>query len=347
MKEFQTWLQARAMFALVALVVLSLGVTAFLLGLLVLVPQPGAPPSIYGASVAPSGTNSTSGDANILPLYLVPHRPILLFGAGAISLLLVITLAAPALAATAFGGERLAGTLDLLLLHARSAGRATGAKIIAAALFMGLLSLAGLPGLAPAWMLGGVSGLVVVSALIVLASSLVLACSMGVLFSALLEDTLTGAFLAQAAMLALAILVPGAYLAAYLLTGVNPEAARGMLWLSPLVALVATGGDAAVALLRVPPLPVRAALSPLEPTVLFPGLLAPPWLPSVVLWLALAMLCWAAASVAIDPCHPARNWRLRVRRPGAPPEVEPPVGTATSSARTGIEDPTPSGETPS
>lgn len=314
-KEFQTWLQSRAIFLLVGLVILAVGLSAFLLGLLVLLPHPGALPSLFGASAPPSGANAS----DVLPSALVPYRPVFLFGAGTISMLLVIIFIAPALAATAFGAERAAGTLDLLLLHAGRAERVTAAKIAAATLFLALLLLAGLPSVAPAWMVGGIDVGLVIASFAILLSALVLACALGVLFSALVADSLAAAFMAQTLMLGLAVLTPAIYAAARVVVGPTPGPPNALLWLSPIVVLLDAGGDATKTLLGLAPPPVRAALTPPGALPALFGLALPGWIPAVVLWLALAAACWLAASVALDPCHP-----LRRRRPGSAPDNRQP-----------------------
>lgn len=316
-KEFQTWLQGRAMFTLVGLVVLGIGMFAFLLGLLVLTPLPGALPNLFGAFIPPGAAAPASNEANTLPSALVPFRSTLLFGAGAISMLLMIVLVGPALAATAFGGERSSGTLDLLLLHSADVGVAVGAKLVAATLFVGLLCLVGAASLAPAWMFGGVELRVAGSAVAVLLASLVLASAIGVLLSALLPDTLAAAFLAQAAMLGLTLLVPGVVLVASVIGGPGAEPPQYLLWLSPLVALLGAAPEASAAVLGLAPATARVALSAPSLPVWLRGAVDLPWLPAVLLWLVAAACCWYGACVAIDPCHRARSWRPGGRGPRA------------------------------
>lgn len=310
-KEFQTWIQSRAMFILVGLVVLFLGACAFLLGLLILTPFPGSTPSLFGAFVPPGATQPPANDANVLPSSLVPHRATLLYGAGALSMLLMIVAVAPALAATAFGFERTSGTLEMLLLHSEHVSRATAAKILGATLFVGLLCVLGAPTMAPAWMVGNVDVGVVASIGAVLIATTLLACAIGVLYSALIRDTLAAAFLAQATMFGITFVIPGVVLVVNEATGGAAELHKHLLWLSPLVGVLSGAADASASVLAIAPSALRLALTPPPIPPFLLGLLGAAWVPSVLLWLVSAAVCWYAAGVAIDPCHPARRWRRR------------------------------------
>src|SRR3979409_955780 len=105
-KEFQTWLRGRLTFAIFTLLVLLVSLLVFLLGMLILAPDANAAPALF------STTSTTSTNL------LVAHRPIFVFGAVGLCVILAAAVVAPAVSASAFAHQRDRGPLHLLPLQA-------------------------------------------------------------------------------------------------------------------------------------------------------------------------------------------------------------------------------------
>lgn len=294
-KEFQTWLRGRFTFAIFSALVLALSVLVFLLGLLILAPDANAAPALF------SNTSTTGA-----PSALIQNRALFLFGAVGLCLLLAAGVVAPAVAASAFAGERERSTLDLLLLHTPGPEWVVAGKVLAALLFSLLVLGVGVPLFAPVWSFGGVPGEAILALVVVLLSATLLFCALGVCLGAIVRGPLPAALLAQAVVLFLLFGTLGLYVALATLGG--NESLRPLLWLNPFLALLAGGGSVTEAFARLAPSAYRTALV-LPPATPIEGLVLPAWLVSSALLAGLAALLMLAASVAIDPCHPFKRGR--------------------------------------
>ncbi len=290
-KELQTWLHGRLTFAAFTALVLATSVLVFLLGLLVLAPDANAAPTLFS-------TASTTSTTNLL----VTNRALFLFGAVGICVVLAAAVVAPAVAASAFAGERERGTLDLLLLNGQGAGRVVLGKLLAALIFSLLLLVVAAPLFAPSWSFGGVQleQLAAFAAVLVAATALFVA--IGILFAAIFERPLTASLFAQAASLFLLFGTLGVHFGVNGLGGA--DAARSVLWLNPFLALLSIGGSVTESFARQAPIAVRSAMA--LPPVALPGMVLPAWALASMLWLALTALFTFVASVVIDPYHPLK-----------------------------------------
>ncbi len=295
-KEFQTWLRGRMTFAAFTALVVATSVLVFLLGLLVLAPDANAAPTLFSTA----GTTATGN-------LLVTNRALFLFGVVGVCVLLSAAVVAPAVAASAFAGERERGTLDLLLLHGPGAGRVVLGKLLAALAFSLLLLVVAAPLFAPAWSFGGVSFAPIAGFFVVTVTATAVFTALGIFFGAVFSRPLTAALFAQGVSLFLLFGTIGVHLGVNGLGGA--DAARSLLWLNPFLALLSAGGSVTEAFARQAPTAVRSAVA-LPPTAL-PGLIVPAWGVAAVLWLALAALLAFVASVVIDPCHPLKVRRVR------------------------------------
>jgi ABC-type transport system involved in multi-copper enzyme maturation permease subunit len=295
-KEFQTWLRGRLTFAAFALLVLFVALLVFLLGLLILAPDANAAPALF------STTSTTSSNL------LVANRAIFLFGAVSLCVILASAVVAPAIAASAFAGERERRTLDLLLLQGPGPSRIVLGKVLAALIFSLLLLAAAAPFFAPAWSFGGVQPDQVITLVTVLGSATLLFCSLGVFFGAVVRGSLQAALFAQGVALFLLFGTLGLHLG-FVVLG-NVDIFRPLLWLNPFLALLSGGGTVTDAFARGAPAAYRQVLS-LPAANWAPGVLLPAWVIGSVMWTLLALLLVAAAAVVIDPCHPLKRGRAR------------------------------------
>jgi ABC-type transport system involved in multi-copper enzyme maturation permease subunit len=287
-KEFQTWLRGRLTFAVFGALVLTTSLMVFFLGLLILAPDANAAPALFS-------TTSTSS-----PNLLVAHRALFLFGAVGQCVLLTAGVVAPAVAASAFAGERERGTLDLLLLQGPGPARIVLAKVLAAFAFSLMVLMVAIPLFAPAWSFGGVQPEPIWAQASVLLTATLLFCALGVFFGALVPSALPAALFAQAAALFLLFGTLGLHLAFATLGGNN--SLKPLLWLNPFVALLSGAGPVTDAFARQVPGAIRGALS-LPATTWVPGLLLPAWMIANVAWAILSIGLIFAASIVIDPCH--------------------------------------------
>lgn len=295
-KEFQTWLRGRMTFAAFTLLVLCIAMFVFALGMLILAPDANAAPALF------SNSSTTSSNP------LIANRALFLFGAVGICILLASAVVAPAIAASAFAGERERGTLDLLLLQGPGAGRIVLGKVLAALIFSLLLLLVGVPFFAPAWSFGGVQPDQIIAMLTVLCTVTLLFCAVGVFFGSVIRGTLQAALLAQGVSLFLVFGTLGVHLALASLSG--NEMLRPLLWLNPLLALLSGGGAVTDAVTRSAPAMYRAVLSlPVQSWA--PGLLLPAWVIGSLTWTLLALILVLAAAVAIEPTHALKGRRVR------------------------------------
>jgi ABC-type transport system involved in multi-copper enzyme maturation permease subunit len=290
-KEFQTWLRGRLTFAVFSALVLTISILVFLLGLLILAPDANAAPALF------STTSTTS------PNLLVSHRALFLFVGVGVCVLLAAGVVAPAVAASAFAGERERGTLDLLLLQGPGSARIVLAKLLAAFAFSLLVLMVALPLFAPAWSFGGVQPEHVWALATVLLTATLFFCALGVFFGALLSGALPAALFAQAAALFVLFGTLGLHLALAALGGNN--SLKPLLWLNPFLALLSGGGPVLDAFARQAPGAIRGVLS-LPAATVGPGLLLPAWAIASVAWTMLSAGLVFAASVVIDPCHPLK-----------------------------------------
>src|SRR5262245_4935904 len=173
-KEFQTWLRGRLTFAAFTLLVILVAMLFFLMGLLILAPDANAAPALF------STTSTTSSNL------LVANRAVFLFGAVSLCVILASAVVSPAIAASAFAGERERRTLDLLLLQGPGPARIVLGKVLAALMFSLLLLACAAPFFAPAWSFGGVGTDQLIALLTVLGSATLLFCALGVFFGAVL-----------------------------------------------------------------------------------------------------------------------------------------------------------------
>lgn len=293
-KEFQTWLRGRLTFAIFSLLVASVSVLVMLLGLLILAPDANAAPSLF------STTSTTS--VNLM----VANRSLFLFGASGLCVLLAAGVVAPAVAASAFAGERERGTLDLLLLQGPSTMLTVLGKIFAAVLFSLMVLLIATPLFAPAWSFGGVLPEHIMAFAIVLLTCTLLFSALGVFFGALLPRALPAALFAQGVALFLLFGTLGLHLA--LVSLASSDSLRPILWANPFVTLLSAGGPVTEAFARQAPQAYRNSLA-LPAVTWVPGLTLPAWAVGSLLWSLLAALLVAVTSVVIDPCH-----ALKVRR---------------------------------
>jgi ABC-2 type transport system permease protein len=295
-KEFQTWLRGRLTFAVFTLLVLLVALMVFLLGMLILAPDANAAPALF------STTSTTTTNL------LVSNRAIFLFGAVGLCVILAAAVVAPAIAASAFAGERERGTLDLLLLQGPGPARIVLGKVLAALVFSLLLLAVGVPFFAPAWSFGGVQPDQVIALITILCTATLFFCALGVFFGAVLNGALQAALFAQAVALFVVFGTLGLHLAFVILGG--NDAFRPLLWLNPFLALLSGGGAATDAFARGAPAAYRGVLS-LPPQSWAPGLLLPAWVIGSLAWTALAVLLVVGAAVAIEPTHPLKGRRAR------------------------------------
>lgn len=293
-KEFQTWLRGRLTFAAFTLLVLLVSLLVFLLGLLILAPDANAAPALF------STTSTTS--SNIL----VANRPIFLFGAVGLCIILASAVVAPTVAASAFAAERQRGTLDLLLLQGPGPVRIVLGKVLAALIFSLLLLAVGAPFFAPVWSFGGVQPDQVIALITILCTVTLFFCSLGVFFGAILPGSLQAALFAQG--VALFILFGSFGLVMLFLVLAGNDTLKPLLWLNPFLALLSGGGSATDAFARGAPAVYRGVLS-LPAQNWAPGVLLPAWVIGSLCWTILAVLLVLGSAIAIEPMHP-----LKVRR---------------------------------
>ena len=296
-KEMQTWLRGRLTFAVFGSVVLILCTLFVVLALRVLGPEANQPPP---ATQAP-------GTGNTVNAFIVTNRALLLFASMGLCVLLTSAAVAPAVAASAFAGERERGMMDLLLLQAPGPGRIVLGKVIAAFLFSLLVLLVSLPLFGPAWSFGGVSTEFMTMLGVVVLTSTLLFTAIGVFFSSMLLGVLSATIFAQGAALFFLFGLPGIYLVAQL-AGAG-EAVQPILWLNPFASVLSAGGNTSDALARAAPPAIRGLIS-LPTGAWVPGFTVPAWAIGSTLWTLIAVLLMAFSTVAIDPNHP---WRLRRR----------------------------------
>lgn len=299
-KEFQTWLRGRFTFALFTMLVVVTSLLVFLLGVLILAPDANAAPALF------STTSTTT--INLL----VAHRALFVFGAVGLCLLLAAAVVAPAVAASAFAGERESGTLDLLLLQAPNAAAIVVGKVVAAFAFSAIVLLVTGPFFAPAWSFGGVATEHLLALSCVFLSSTLLFSAIGVVFGALLRGALPAMLFAQGVALFLLFGTLGLHLA-FATLGSN-ESLKPLLWSNPFLALLSAGGSVTEAFARQAPPAFRGVLA-LPSSTFLPGLLLPAWLVSSALWIVLSGILMLAATVVIDPCHPLKVRTQGERRP--------------------------------
>jgi ABC-type transport system involved in multi-copper enzyme maturation permease subunit len=295
-KEFQTWLRGRLTFAAFTLLVLLLGLLVFLLGMLILAPDANAAPALF--------STQTTSASNIL----VANRAVFLFGAVGLCVILAASVVAPAVAASAFAGERERGTLDLLLLQGPGPSRIVLGKVLAALIFSLLLLAVGVPFFAPAWSFGGVQADQVIALITILCTATLFFSALGVFFGAVMNGALQAALFAQGVALFVVFGTLGVYLAVAIVAG--SETFRPLLWLNPFLALLSGGGAATEAFARGAPAAFRSVIS-LPPLSWAPGLLLPAWVIGSLAWTALAVLLVVGAAVAIEPTHPLKGRRSR------------------------------------
>lgn len=293
-KEFQTWLRGRLTFAAFAALVLGTSVLVFLLSLLILAPDANAAPALF------STTSTTS--ANLL----VSNRPLFLFGAVAVCLVIASAAVAPAVAASAFAGERERGTLDLLLMQGPGALRIVVGKVLAALLFSVLILSVALPLFAPAWSFGGVPTHQVGIFLLVLTTVTFFFTALGVFSGAVVHSALGAALIAQAVALFVLFGTIGVHLALTTIGG--NDVLRPWLAVNPFLALLSGGSPVVEQFARQTPAAYRSIVA-LPAVSLLPGLTLPAWAAGSIVWTGLGAGLVFLSSVAVDPCHRLRAWR--------------------------------------
>lgn len=295
-KEFQTWLRGRLTFVAFTFLVLLIAMFVFALGMLVLAPDANAAPALF------SNSSTTSSNP------LIANRALFLFGAVGVCIVLASAVVTPAVAASAFAGERERGTLDLLLLQGSGPGRIVLGKVLAALIFSLLLLLVGVPFFAPAWSFGGVQPDQIIAMVTVVCTATLLFSAVGVFFGSVFRGPLPAALFAQGVSLFLVFGTLGLHLTLASLGG--NEMLRPVLWLNPVLALLSGGGSVTDAVTRSAPAMYRAVLS-LPAQSWAPGLLLPAWVIGSLTWTLLALLLVLAAAVAIEPTHALKGRRPR------------------------------------
>jgi ABC-type transport system involved in multi-copper enzyme maturation permease subunit len=291
-KEFQTWLRGRLTFAAFTLLVILVAMLFFLMGLLILAPDANAAPALF---------STTSTTATNL---LVANRALFLFGAIALCVVLAAAVVAPAVAGSAFAGERERGTMDLLLLQGPSPARIVLGKVVAALFFSLLLLAMTAPFFTPAWSFGGVQPDHVIAFLTVLVTATMLFCALGVFYGAIVRGALVATLLAQGTALFLLFGTLGLYLVFSILGGT--DMLKVVLWTNPFLGVLSGGGTVTEAFARGAPAAFRSALS-LPAAGWVPGLLVPAWLIGSITWVISSIILIFGAAIAIDPCHPLKG----------------------------------------
>lgn len=297
--EFTSRLQGRLSY--VVLTILTATSTGLVLAgfWLVVLSVPTLIPSI-GATTG-SGTPALT-----IQSLVASARGTFLFIALAMCMISAVLAVAPAVAGSAVSSEREAGTFNLLLGTGIASHSLVWGKLIAAALFVLLLSLTGIPGFSIAWMFGGVSPReVVVGAAILLATVLFL-CAWGVFISSLTRSSV----MASLATYGLAFLVGLGSLLIYIIgaSTQNEALVRPLLALNPFVALATIPDQLALQVKETLPFQYRAMLDLSSQDWLGLSLKYPRWVNTVAVYLVGTFVLASLATVTTDPCH-----RLRPR----------------------------------
>jgi len=261
-------------------------------------------------TIVPVIGSSVGSTANVTIQSLVAsNRGTFLFYALAICLLAAIFSIAPAVASSAISSERESETFDLLLLGGLRARSIVVGKLIAAVLFVILLSCTALPGFAIAWMFGGVSARDVGVVLAVLLGTLAFISALALLFSALARTSTLAALYTYSAVYLLAIGSLMAYLVGASLQ--SETFVRPFLAANPFVALVTIPESLSSSLQQTLPYQCRAVLDPATHEWLGLSLRYPRWMNTLVVYSIGTIFLALATGLAIDPCH---RWRTRGER---------------------------------
>jgi ABC-type transport system involved in multi-copper enzyme maturation permease subunit len=252
---------------------------------------------VIGSSVGSSPTVTIQS-------LVASNRGVFLFYALAICLLAAVFSIAPAVASSALTSERENDTFDLLLLSGLHARNLVVGKLVAAVLFVALLTIVVIPGFAIAWMFGGVSVRDVGLVLLLAFATLLFICAIGLLFSAVARTSAMAALYTYAAVYALAL----GSLLAYLIgaSTQNESAVRPLLSLNPFVALLTIPDTLVTSLQQTLPFPYRPALD--LAALDWPGqtIKYPRWLNTLSVYTVCAVLLAWITELLIDPCHPLR-----------------------------------------
>jgi ABC-type transport system involved in multi-copper enzyme maturation permease subunit len=227
------------------------------------------------------------------------------FAFALVWLLLIAGVTGPSLAAGSIVRERASGRIDRMLTDAGRADVVALTKLLGALVPLGLILLTIAPSTSFAWLLGGLPLAQVGASLAVIVAAVLLFAAIG-LFSAVISTTEVAALLASA--LAIGIVLFGPLVAAEGLNVTNHRpAADVVVSADPFVALLSAQPQLAERLIRLAPTDLPTP----QPALILGWTSVPYWaVDTVLLVVAAGVLVWLA-SIAIEPLHPLKTWRLR------------------------------------
>lgn len=220
-------------------------------------------------------------------------------------LLALAALAGPAFSAGAIVRDRRSGRLDRVLTDAHRAEVVAVAKLVTGLIPLGIVLATCGPSVSFAWLLGGLATPDALASIGVLLAAAVLVAATGLVCSALATSEVTALVASYLALggLFLGPLVTGA---ALILAG-SRAAATTILSVDPFIALLSVQGSLTSAL-------TRRLLSDgpsLRLTWAVGHARVPVWTADIVLYALVAVALVWLTSVAIEPLHPIKTWRLR------------------------------------
>jgi ABC-type transport system involved in multi-copper enzyme maturation permease subunit len=235
------------------------------------------------------------------------------FAIALVWLLLIAGVAGPALAAGSIVRERASGRIDRLLTDAGRADVVALTKFIGALVPLGLILMTIAPSTSFAWLLGGLPLVQAGASLAVILAAVVFFAAIG-LFSAAISTTEIAALLASG--LAIVVVLFGPFIAAEGLNVANHRpAADVVISADPFVALLSAQPQLAERLIRL----ATTDLPTPQPALAIGRASVPYWAADTGLFvIATVVLVWLA-SIALEPLHPLKTWRLRHSQPQREP----------------------------
>jgi ABC-type transport system involved in multi-copper enzyme maturation permease subunit len=223
-------------------------------------------------------------------------------------LLLIAGVVGPAITSGAVVRDRANGRMDRLLTDAGRADVVAIGKLIASLIPLVFILLTIAPSLSFAWLIGGLPIDQAAAATAVVLSSVLLIAAIGLLCASVAR---TEVIAMVAASLAVGLFLFGPLLASEGLSLAGKRAAaNALVAVDPLVALLTTQPQLADKLSKL----VAADVPTPQLTVAIRQATLPFWAVDAIAFVVLSLILVWLTSVAIDPLHPLKTWRLRQSR---------------------------------
>jgi ABC-type transport system involved in multi-copper enzyme maturation permease subunit len=258
------------------------------------------------------GRTDPSNAASLTPI-IGEFRGGVAFVVALIWLLLIAGVAGPALTSGAVVRDRANGRMDRLLTDAGRAEVVALSKFVASLIPLVFILLTIAPSVSFAWLIGGLPMDQAAAATAVVLASVLLIAAIGLFCASVARTEVTSMI---AASLAVGFFLFGPLLASEGLSVAGKRAtANAFVAVDPLVAILIAQPQLADKVSKL----IAADVPTPQITVAIRQATLPFWALDAVAFLVLSLILVWLTSVAIDPLHPLKTWRLRQSHLARPP----------------------------